>query len=124
MFYEPGTNDFYKARWKARRKLVPYKQLENDYSALVDFTDDIKNQILNNTDYISQKDYKRIWDVKIYEKDYIKAAAAHYAASLSNSNGNTNDFVYDNFYQVVFKDNEICEVIEYWEDNKLILLIN
>lgn len=122
MFYEPGANNFYKARWKARRKLTPYKQMIEELGSLIDFNDETKHQILNSQDYISQRDYKRIWDIKMYEKDYTKSAMKFYATATANSG--SNEFIYDNFYQVVFKDNEICEVIEYREDDKLIILIN
>lgn len=70
LFCPKSTTDFYKATWKARRKITPYFDIKTRYNKFIDFAKE-EEYILNDLQYISMKDHKRIWDIKRYESDYI-----------------------------------------------------
>ena len=90
---------------------MSFSNLKEKYSKLLDFSEDVTRLINNSNHHISTTDFNKIWDIKSYEKAYVDACTSE--SSFASS---PNSFVYDNLFSVVEKKNDMCEVIEFWED--------
>lgn len=125
LFIELSTTDFYKARWKARRKILSLKEIEKRYWELIKL-DDIHNKIsnrdkINQTKWqcISMLDFTKIYDIKNYSSCYDK----EWNFSLWADRWELS-FIEDNVLSSITEDNYLHEVIEYWYDDKLVIMVN
>ena len=115
MFYDISTTNFYKARWKVRRKILSLSEIEKRYWSLgIEFTKARKDEIIENrNDVISTLDFTKIYEIKNYEHLYNDA---------SFDNGVS--FLEENVLTSITEANPFCELIEYWEDDKLVVMVN
>jgi hypothetical protein len=120
LFYPISTSDFYKSQWKIRRKIMSFKNIKDKWSSIIDFeNEDTEKKIKNANTPISTTDFCKIWDIKTFEKQYVAECITN--AKPENS---MMDFMYENLFSVVKKDNDLYELIEYWEDDNLVIMIN
>lgn len=113
MFTELSTRDFYEARIKAVRKIVPFQKAKNMYAPLVDWDKDKEDEIMHSPAYISDVDYKRIYDINNYTSEYVRKGV-----DIMNTDGKIGDpfsFVNSNFFQILYKENDLVEVFEIYE---------
>lgn len=115
MFYDISTTNFEKARRKVRRKILSLSEIEKRYSSLgIEFTEQKKDEIIENkNDVISTLDFTKIYEIKNYEHLYDDA---------SFDNGVS--FLEENVLTSITDSNPFCEVIEYWEADNLVIMIN
>lgn len=123
MFIDYNWNDFYKNRYKFRRKIKSWDSITSTYT----FIDDLENKakaILEWKKYISQCDYNKIWEIKHYTTQYTEAIKKSLKWVWTDSSTiNIDSIVYNNMFQIDFKD-ELVEVIEHWSNNELSILMN
>lgn len=131
VYVEPSTKNFYRARYKTVRKIMALDDCEGTYSWGIDFNNkynseaevSVREEILWNNDFVSDKDYTKIYMIKQYETKYVESCLANNTAE-DIATFFWGDFMEDNLIQVDFSTNKLVEVIEYWEDNKLVIMIN
>lgn len=116
MFYDMSTRDFYRARWKARRKIMSTENIKRRYKSFHEFTDDDIEKI-NDTigDALSPHDFTKIYNVKNYE---------HLLDNAELLDDTLMWFLEDNILRTVVEDDKFAEVIEVYTDDELVILIN
>jgi hypothetical protein len=126
VFTELSTRNFYNARIKAVRKIMPWQDVRNMYEVLVDRTIEKEWEILENPHYISDVDYKRIYDINNYTAEYVKRGV-----EILWNNKHLWDpysFVNSNFLQILYTENDLVEVFEVyewrWDQCYFMLVIN
>lgn len=121
-FVDPSANDFYKARWKFRRKIKSWDSIEKGYSSFCEDLAKKKQEILMNKGYVSNYDYNKIWEIRWYEKQYV----TNIIKSISSTTGwvNPDMITYQNLFQVAYEDNDLVEIIEYWDKNWIVIMMN
>lgn len=127
MYVEPSTKNFYKARYKVIRKIMSLNEIEHKYDWWVDFDkmeDDIalRQLLMDSEDYISRHDFTKIYNIKAYQNSYIQSAIKYWQEHEENLL--EGDFIDDNMFQVDYATDKLCEVIEYWEKEKLVIMVN
>lgn len=115
LFYDPFQPNFYKLPWKAYRYITNLNNAINKYSFLFSDEDPIDKWIptINAWAPLSNKDYTRIYSAKNYEKELIEWWTNWYDNWINNK-----------LFQVQYQDQNLVEVIEYWQDGQLNLIIN
>jgi hypothetical protein len=113
VFTELSTRNFYQARIKAVRKIMAWQDVRNMYEVLVDRTPEKEWEILENPHYISDVDYKRIYDINNYTAEYVKRGVE----ILGNNKhlGDPYSFVNSNFLEILYAENDLVEVFEVYE---------
>ncbi len=120
LFYPLSTSDFYNSQFKFRRKIMSYETIQDRYSNVVDFEDKNKIALIKEaTTPLSYVDFNKIWDIKSLERVYMSECEKNDAYLW-----NPLSFMYDNLFALVQWKNDLYEVIEYWEWDKLIIMIN
>jgi hypothetical protein len=121
MFYPISTYNFYRSQWKARRKIMSFDEIKNKWGRSIDFEDENTCKAIKNSNTpISTTDFSKIRDIKTFEKQYIKACVTN----AEPDNNIMSDFVYNNLFSVISKDNDLYELIEYREEDSLVIMIN
>lgn len=129
LFTEIGCVDFYKSRFKFKRKLLTLNQITEMYPN-VDFEETretsewkvIKiNEWIEKTcgEWLYDRDFNRIRQIKDYENIY--------KSSLKNSNSDRDIFdvgIYGDIFKVVKGEGGIHEVIEYRSGENLVIMVN
>ena len=118
LFYDPQETDFYKTKRKARRKIIAYEDIESQYWYIFAITDDLKKLILDHPQMISDKDYSKIYQIKQLEKKFLTKAKKRFV-----NNKNFDDFTFDDLFTIT-KEQQWCELFEYWHEDKLVILVN
>jgi len=119
MFYDLSTTDFYRARWKIRRKILSLREVEKRYSNLIKFTDTVTQKIKDSVwNEVSKLDFTKIYDIKNYESCYSKERYAERAKAWELA------FFEDNVLLSITDKNPFVEVIEYWNGDDLAIMIN
>ena len=118
LFYDPFQPSFYRLPWKTYRYISNLSSVENKYSFL--FSDDAKGKsfksfipAIKSGTPLSDKDYTRIYSAKNYEKELLSGGLNGYEAWINSK-----------LFQVNYTDQNLVEVIEYWYDDKFILIVN
>jgi len=111
LFIDPAANDIDSARFVFHRKILPYKEAFEKYWRLlwINLTDEERNTILKSPQYVSHTDYSKIKRLPFFKWDIQE--------DLENFN-------WQNFFEVYYFDNDLIEVIEYYEHWKLLILFN
>lgn len=121
MYIDPASSDLYNARWKFRRKIISWSKVCSSYGSFINLEDD-KEEILDSSNYASTCDYNKIWEINKDSRVYIDSIIK--SLSWTDWTGFSIDsIVYKNMFQVKYE-NDMVEVIEYWEWDKLIIMIN
>ncbi len=121
-FVDPSANDFYKARWKFRRKIKSWDSISKTYASFCEDLDSKKKAILLSKSYVSNYDYNKIWEIKWYEGQYTKAIIKNlWTAAYAWS---PDMITYQNLFQIAYEDNDLVEVIEYWDKNWVVIMMN
>ena len=119
LFLELSTTDFYRARWKARRKILSLNEVKKRYWSLIEFTDTIEAKIKSTEwQYISPYDFTKIYDIKNYSSCYWPDKYDLWSSKWELS------FLEDNVLSSLWDKNPLLELIEYWYDDKLVVMIN
>lgn len=128
MFYDIGTRDFYNARWKARRKIMSSDSVIERYKAFLWFAwltkeeakireSALKRKFNDNVwDAISPYDFNKIYSIKSYE--YL------FDEEIEVDTSKLMDYVEENILTTVTEENQFVEVIEFYEKDKLRIIIN
>ena len=117
MFYPLATTDFYRAPWKARRKIMSLSECKKRYWTLIKFTKSIEDKIIaSKENVLCTYDFTKIYEVKSYE--HLYESAKWYDTSKLVS------FLEDNVLKSIWGQNPFCEVIEYFEWDDLTIMIN
>lgn len=123
MFIDPNGSDFYKTRFKFRRKIKSWDSVASTYT-FIEWIKDMGRAIIDNKKYISQCDYNKIWEIKHYTSLYTDALKkALWTTWRDTWTIDVDSIVYNNLFQVKYE-NELIEIIEYWDNNELSILMN
>lgn len=119
LFCDLSTTNFYRARWKARRKILSLSEIKRRYDQLITFTPEIEQRIKDTVwNELSKFDFTKIYDIKNYdscwERNYDWRVSARDELS----------FIEDNVLLSITDKNPLLELIEYREDDKLVIMIN
>ncbi len=112
LFIDPAARKIENARFIFHRKIIPVKKAVQWYSKLlwINLTEKQINTITQVPYYISKKDYSKIKQIQ-FMSEYRRQ--------------NIEDFSRDNIFEIYYHDNDLIEVIEYYEpDGKLLVLFN
>lgn len=119
LFCDLSTSDFYAARWKARRKILSLSEIKKRYSSLIEFTKDIEEKIkVTMWNEVSKYDFTKIYDIKNYENYYNNTNYSSWNSTWELS------FFEDNVLLSITDKNPLVELIEYREEDKLVIMIN
>ena len=116
VFYPPETKDFYKAKWIAYRYITTVSDANSRYKNLwVSLSDNvIKSSPISSWDYSRVYDCKSIWD-------WVVNRVCSKDPSIDTTQY---DFLRREMFYIKSKENNIVEVVEYWEWDNLTVLIN
>lgn len=116
LFYDCHWSDFYNTPRKAYRYIDSFKSVASKYSFLFKDEEEIakkKMYILKDTPF-STMDYTRIYNSKNYEN----------AMCSVKTQKDYDDWTQRKIFEINYSENELVEVVEYWEDDKFVLFIN
>ena len=116
LFYDPFCDNFDDCPWKTYRYINNLKDTGKKYSFLFEkdnWIDDYKWKIKWGNP-ISNFDYTRVYASKNYEKEILKI----------KSQWAYDDWVNNKLFTVQYSDQELVEILEYWQDDRLLLFIN
>lgn len=116
LFYDPFADSFENCPWKAYRYINNLKDTGRKYSFL--FNDpkrlDKWKSKIKWWSPLSSLDYTRVYASKNYEREIMKL----------KTQWQYDDWVNNKLFTVSYADQDLVEVIEYWQDDMLILFIN
>jgi len=119
MFYNRNATDFYSTQWKAYRKIISWDDCLERYNSWTLLEKKKKQEeVKRSTNYVSQKDFKRIYDIKNYEDCFCKDLG-----SITNVS-ELYAWMDKSMLQGDFLDNKNVEVIEYYTKGNLVILVN
>lgn len=116
LFYDPFADSFENCPWKAYRYINNLKDTGRKYAFLFDDSKWIEKWKwkIKWWSPISSLDYTRVYASKNYEKEIMKL----------KTQWQYDDWVNNKLFTVSYTDQDLVEVIEYWQDDMLILFIN
>ena len=116
LFYDPFCDEFDNCPWKAYRYITNLKDVAKKYAFLFEEGGRIKDWKwkIKWSAPLSNYDYTRIYSSKNYEREILKL----------KSSWDYDDWVNNKLFTVAYSDQDLVEVIEYREDDQLILFIN
>lgn len=116
LFYDCHWSDFYATPWKAYRYIDSFKSVAKKYSFLWKIDDWLTNHKIEILKwwYFSNMDYTRIYNSKNYENEMCKV----------KTQKDYDDWTQRKIFEINYSENELVEVVEYWEDERLVLFIN
>ena len=116
LFYDAQWSDFHNTPRKAYRYIDSFKSVANKYSFLFADEDELKKRKIEllKWGHFSTLDYTRIYNSKNYEN----------AMCSVKSQKDYDDWTQRKIFEINYSDNELVEVVEYWEDDKFVLFIN
>lgn len=122
LFLDISESNFYRARRKARRKILSLQEIKRRYWTLIDFTDEKESRIKSTVwGELCSYDFTKIYDIKNYSACYNDGNLAAWSAGETQ-------FIEDNVLIAIDWNNPFMEVIEYWysddEWGKLVIMIN
>ena len=138
VYVEPSTKDFYRARNKRVRKIMSLSDAREMYAPMIDFDKPfeymengklykeertIAEELLINNDYVSNKDFTKIYRIKWFEQEYITYCINNFSVADITS-FMKGDFINDNLMQVDYTTDSLVEVIEDWTNKTLVIMIN
>ncbi|HNG97107.1 MAG TPA: hypothetical protein PLW93_02440, partial [Candidatus Absconditabacterales bacterium] len=116
IFCPPDTKDFYKAKWIAYRYISTLGDIKNRYSGLgLSWSDESK--IIKGTP-LSSYDYSRVYDNRGHATRILEGLCSN------KINYEGDEWYNKQIYYIDTKDNQLIEVIEYWEGDRLCILMN
>lgn len=117
IFHDPTVEYMEDSRYVLERKIMHQKDMYEQYTV---FVPDLQKRIENRTTspyYFFQYDFNRIKYLAFWNQEPIQ--------TLINGTSMSNDYTifWKNYLTIDFK-NEYHEVVEYWEDDVLILIVD
>jgi len=101
---DPAAPSFEESRYIVNRRLLTAQQIQKEYKYLFEFTASDVKELLWNWNYLFTKDWNLLKLDALYQ-------------NILTDVSDIND-------EVTFNDKKYFEVVEYWEDDKLIIWIN
>ena len=121
LYYNRNATDFYWTQWKAVRKIVSWEDCLERYKSWTSLEWEKKQEeVKRSSHYVSDKDYKRIYDIKNFEEQFCIDIDA-------NKLGNVEQLIAwmdKNLLCADFSDNQNVEVVEYYCKGNLVVLVN
>lgn len=111
VFIDPSANSINEARYLFQRKIMPYKDAIARYSKAywLNLSKAETATLIKSPNQVSWKDYSKIKKLPFFKNDILN---------------DITDFNWANFFEVWYYDNDLIEVIEYYQDWKVIILMN
>ena len=124
LVFDIGAKSFDTTRRKAYRTISDYNSAAKKYEWIfkVKITEEIKNDIINNPQYVSQYNYNKIKEIKFYEREIYKTCENYYETNKNRTN--VKPFTEESIYQIQYKHNNLIEIIEYREKDRCVVEFN